>query len=52
VQNLDRHLAPVLEILRPEDGGHAAAADLRLDGVPVRKSRLKASEEVGHVSAP
>ena len=52
VQDLDRDLAAVLQVLGQEDRGHAAAADLRLDGVAVGKGRLQALKEIHHVRAP
>src|SRR6266704_3279 len=33
VQDLERHLAVVLDVLGQEDGRHAAAAELALDGI-------------------
>ena len=35
VEDLDRHGAVVLEVVREVDGGHAAVAELALDAVAV-----------------
>jgi hypothetical protein len=37
MQDLDRDLASVLQVLGQQHHGHAAAADLRLDGVTAGK---------------
>jgi hypothetical protein len=37
MQDLDRDLAVMLQVLGQKHRGHAPAADLRLDGVPVCK---------------
>ena len=37
MHDLDGDLAMVLQILSKEDGRHTTTADLRLDGVPIRK---------------
>jgi hypothetical protein len=47
MQDLDRDLPAVPQVLGEEHRGHAAAADLRLDGVAVRECKLEAGEEVG-----
>ena len=44
VQDLERDLTFVLEILGEEDCGHPSAAQLPLEGVP-GQSRLEAAEE-------
>ena len=46
VQHLDRHLALVLEVLREEDGGHAAPAELALDCVAVAERAAEPGQRV------
>jgi hypothetical protein len=48
VQDLDRHLAAVLEILGEMDGGHAALAQLPHEAVAVGQRRRKAGGWAGH----
>ena len=48
-QQLERHLAVVLEVLGEVDGGHAAGADLTFDPVAVGEGYLEAALELGHV---
>ena len=43
-EHLERHLAPVLEVVGEVDGGHAAAAELTLEAVAARERRLKTLE--------
>ena len=40
-KHFDGDLAVVLQIAREVDGGHAARADLALDGIPVRERGSK-----------
>jgi hypothetical protein len=47
MKHLERHGAPVLEIAREEDRGHAAAPELALEGVAVTESGSQRSGEVG-----
>ncbi len=51
VQHLERHRALVLEILGQEDGGHATAPELALDGVS-RKCGLQRAGEVAQSRVP
>ena len=52
-QDLDRHLAVVLEVLGQVDSGHPAATKLLLDSVPVCEGCFEALEDVRHsVLAP
>ena len=46
VEDLDRHRAVVLEIVREVDGGHAALAELALDAVAVGEGGGEASRRV------
>jgi len=50
VEDLDRHLAVVLDVLREEDGGHPARAELPLDAVPVGNGRLQSILGLAHGS--
>ena len=47
-KDLDCYLAVMLEVLGQVDGGHAAAADFRLDQVAIRKRSLELFWNVGH----
>jgi hypothetical protein len=49
-QDLDRHMAVVLEILRQIDDGHAPATQLMLDGVVFGERGTKGGQGVGHDS--
>ena len=49
VEDLDRHRAVVLEIVREVDGGHAALAQLPLDAVAVRQCLGKTTGCVRHL---
>ena len=46
LEHLDRHLAVMLEVLGEVDRGHAAGAELPLDGVAVGEEGLEAFD--GH----
>ena len=46
VQDLDRDLAVVLQVLGEEDGRHPAAAELGFDGIPVGEGGLQALEQI------
>ena len=48
VQDLDRHLAVVLQVFREKHGGHAAATDLRVDPVAIGKRRADLLKQFGH----
>ena len=52
VQDLDRDLAVVLEILGEKHHGHAAATNSCIDRVPLGEGRLQAFEQVRHVATP
>ena len=47
MQDLERHRAPVLEVAREEDRGHAPAPELALEDVAVTESGSQRSGEVG-----
>lgn len=47
-EDLEGHLAPVAEVLRQEDHGHAAFAELSFDGVAAGEGGGEAVREVGH----
>ena len=48
VEHLERDVAVVLEVAREVDGGHAAAADLALDGVAIGERRVELGDGVDH----
>ena len=48
-EDLDRHLAVVLEVVGELDGGHAAAAELALEGVAARERGGEPGEMGGDV---
>jgi hypothetical protein len=50
MQDLDRDLTVVPKILGEEHHGHAAAADLGLDGVPILQGRFETFQEVRHAA--
>ena len=50
VEHLDRDLAVVLDVLRQEDGRHAARPELALDAVPVGNGCLQSIEGFAHGS--
>ena len=52
MQQLDRHLAVVLEVVREIDRGHAARAELALDAVAVGEGGGEASLGVAHWCFP
>jgi len=45
-QHLERHVAPVLEILGQEHQAHAALAQLSLDAIPIRQGLPEVGEKV------
>ena len=49
VQHLDRHLAPVLQVLGEVDGGHAALAELALEAIALGEGGGEAVE-IGHLA--
>ncbi len=51
VEDLDRDLAAVLQVLGEVDGGHAALAELALEAVAVRQCYLEPIEQLGHVAS-
>ena len=51
VEDLDRHLTVVLEIVGEVDGGHAALAELALEQVTVAQSIGEWRADCGHESA-
>ena len=51
LQDLERHLALVLEVLGQVDGGHAALAELPLDPVAVGEGGGEAVECAAHLGA-
>jgi len=48
VQDLQGHLAIMLEIVRQKHGGHTAPAHLALNAVSVGKRGLKSGAKVSH----
>ncbi len=50
VQDLDGHVALVLEVVREVDGGHAAGAELALDAVAVGQGGGEALERSDHAA--
>ena len=53
LQDLERHLAVVLEVLRQVHRGHAALAELPLDAVAVGEGGGEAGKRVSHpISSP
>jgi hypothetical protein len=47
VEDLDGDIAVVLKVLGQEDCGHAAAAELAFDGVPVAEGAAECADRVG-----
>ena len=47
-QDLERHLAVVLQVLGEVDGGHAALAELPLDAVALGEGGLQSGHRLGH----
>ena len=52
LEDLERHLAVVLQVLREVDRGHAALAQLPLDAVAVGEGGNKAGKRVRHAGTP
>jgi hypothetical protein len=48
LEHLQRHLALVLHVLRQEDSGHPALAELALDDVAVGQGDLQLLGDLGH----
>ena len=48
VEHLEGHRPVVLEVLGEEDRGHAAAAELALEGVPVPQAFPQRRYRIGH----
>ena len=48
LQDLERHLAVVLEVLGQVHGGHAALAELPLDQIAISEGGDEAGERFGH----
>jgi hypothetical protein len=48
LQDLERDLALVLEVVGQVDGGHAAFAELTLDGVSAFEGGVQAGDGIGH----
>ena len=46
-EHLDRHLAVMLEVVRQVDRGHAAPAELALDGVAARQRGAELFQLIG-----
>ena len=50
LQDLDRHLAVVLQVLGEIDRGHPAGTELALDCVSVGEGGLQTGEEIGQAA--
>jgi hypothetical protein len=50
-EHLDRDRPVVPEVVRQEDGRHAAGADLAIEPIAVRQRGLEPRDQVGHVVA-
>ena len=50
VEHLERDRAVVLEVVREVDRGHAAAAELAVEGVATRQAGFELRAQVGHMS--
>ena len=48
LQNFERHLAVVLQVVGQVDRGHAALTEFALDGVAAFESRVEAGDGIGH----
>ena len=51
VEDLDCHLAVMPDVDGQVDRGHATAAELTVDGIPVGEGVLEAGQCIGHVYA-